>query len=180
MDRDLKFRLAGVVRESIVDGPGLRFTVFFQGCPHHCPGCHNQSTLDFNGGTEVSVGQVLDEIARNPLLSGVTLSGGEPFAQPEAMAALAEGVKARGLHLVVYSGYTYEELLDKAAGPTARAEAIRQTLGLADWLVDGPFIQEKRDLRLAFRGSGNQRIINLPATLQKGEIVLDDAHRDMI
>jgi anaerobic ribonucleoside-triphosphate reductase activating protein len=180
MDRNLRFRLAGVVRESIVDGPGLRFTVFFQGCPHHCPGCHNQSTLDFEGGTEASVGQVLDEIAKNPLLGGVTLSGGEPFAQPEALAALAEGVKARGLHLVVYSGYTYEGLSALAQGDNPDSEAIRRVLGLADWLVDGPFLQEKRDLRLAFRGSGNQRIINLPATLQKGEIVLDDAHQGVI
>jgi len=180
MDRDLRFRLAGVVRESIVDGPGLRFTVFFQGCPHHCPGCHNQSTLDFAGGMEASVGQVLDEIAKNPLLGGVTLSGGEPFAQPEALVALAEGVKERGLHLIVYSGYTYEGLCAMAEGDNPHGEDIRRVLGLADWLVDGPFVLEKRDLRLAFRGSGNQRIINLPATLQKGEIVLDDAHQDVI
>ena len=180
MKRELRFRLAGVVRESIVDGPGLRFTVFLQGCPHHCPGCHNQTTLDFTGGTEATVGQVLDEIDKNPLLSGVTLSGGEPFAQPEALAALAEGIKERGLHLVVYSGYTYEGLCAMAEGRNPKADGIRRVLGLADWLVDGPYIQEKRDLRLAFRGSENQRIINLPATLQKGEIVLDDAHQDMI
>ena len=180
MERERTFRLAGVVRESIVDGPGIRFTVFCQGCPHHCPGCHNVSTLDFNGGKEIAIGKVLDEIDKNPLLAGVTLSGGEPFAQAEAMAALSAEIKGRGLHLIVYSGYTYEELLSQAAGEGLRAAAVRRILELADWLVDGPFVQAKRDLCLAFRGSSNQRIINLPKTRQKGEIVLDDAHGDVI
>ena len=86
-------RLAGIVRESIVDGPGFRFTVFCQGCPHHCPGCHNQQTHDFAGGKDVALSRILEEIDKNPLLSGVTFSGGEPFCQAGAFADLAEEVE---------------------------------------------------------------------------------------
>ena len=101
----MKFRLASLVNDSIVDGPGFRLTVFVQGCPHHCPGCHNPQTHDPAGGRDADTDWVLEKAAENPLLSGITLSGGEPFAQPEAMAALARGAKEQGLHVMAYSGY---------------------------------------------------------------------------
>ena len=162
----MKLRIADIVDDSIVDGPGFRMTVFAQGCPHHCPGCHNPATHDFDGGKEVDVQRILDLAAQNPLLSGITLSGGEPFCQPEAMTALAKGAKAIGLHVMAYSGWTFEELLQKPD--------VRPLLESIDVLVDGRFILAQRTLSLAFRGSRNQRIVDVPASLQQGHAVVLD------
>ena len=156
-------RLSGVISESIVDGPGFRYVVFTQGCPHGCPGCHNPQTHDFNGGTLIDPLTLLPEIDENPLLAGVTFSGGEPFVQPEALLPLAREIKARGLHLLIFSGYTYEQLTDLM---TTR-EAIGELLKLCDTLIDGPFLLEQRDLTLQFRGSANQRILQL----KNGQII---------
>jgi len=150
-------RLSGVISESIVDGPGFRYVVFTQGCPHGCPGCHNPQTHDFNGGTLIDPLTLLPEIDENPLLAGVTFSGGEPFVQPEALLPLAREIKARGLHLLIFSGYTYEQLQALA---TSR-EAVGELLCLCDTLIDGPYIEEQRDLTLQFRGSANQRVLQL-------------------
>ena len=150
-------RLSGVISESIVDGPGFRYVVFTQGCPHGCPGCHNPQTHDFNGGTLIDPLTLLPEIDENPLLAGVTFSGGEPFVQPEALLPLAREIKARGLHLLIFSGYTYEQLTELA---TARS-AVGDLLRLCDTLIDGPYMEEQRDLTLQFRGSANQRILQL-------------------
>ena len=150
-------RISGVISESIVDGPGFRYVVFTQGCPHGCPGCHNPQTHDFNGGTLIDPLTLLPEIDENPLLAGVTFSGGEPFVQPEALLPLALEIKARGLHLLIFSGYTYEQLQAMAAS----SEATAQLLRLCDTLIDGPYIEEQRDLTLQFRGSANQRILQL-------------------
>ena len=95
-------RIAGIMRESIVDGPGIRFAVFCQGCPHDCPGCHNPETHDFAGGTEVSVERLLEEFEKNPLLAGATFSGGEPMCQSEGFAALGRGIKERGKTITIY------------------------------------------------------------------------------
>ena len=150
-------RLSGVISESIVDGRGFRYVVFTQGCPHGCPGCHNPQTHDFNGGTLIDPLTLLPEIDENPLLAGVTFSGGEPFCQPEALLPLAREIKARGLHLLIFSGYTYEQLQAMAAS----SEATAQLLRLCDTLIDGPYIEEQRDLTLQFRGSANQRVLQL-------------------
>lgn len=150
-------RLSGVISESIVDGPGFRYVVFTQGCPHGCPGCHNPQTHDFNGGTLIDPLTLLPEIDENPLLAGVTFSGGEPFCQPEALLPLAREIKARGLHLLIFSGYTYEQLQAMAAS----SEATAQLLRLCNTLIDGPYIEEQRDLTLQFRGSANQRVLQL-------------------
>ena len=150
-------RISGVISESIVEGPGFRYVVFTQGCPHGCPGCHNPQTHDFNGGTLIDPLTLLPEIDENPLLAGVTFSGGEPFVQPEALLPLAREIKARGLHLLIFSGYTYEQLQAMAAS----SEATAQLLRLCDTLIDGPYIEEQRDLTLQFRGSANQRILQL-------------------
>lgn len=160
MDTQATLRLAGIVRESIVDGPGFRFTIFCQGCPHHCPECHNPATHDFKGGKEITFDRLLAEIDKNPLLAGVTFSGGEPFCQAEAFASLAKEIKKRNLDIVTFTGYTYEQLLDMAETDPA----IQHLLDCTDLLIDGPFIKEEKDLTLQFRGSRNQRIIDMKAT----------------
>ena len=161
-------RLAGIVRESIVDGPGIRFTVFCQGCPHACEGCHNPETHDFAGGKDISIERLLEEIDKDKLLAGVTFSGGEPFCQAEAFACLGRGVKERGLNITVFSGYTLEELQDMAV---QRAD-VCELLELTDILIDGPFINELRDLTLQFRGSSNQRVIDMNETRKTGELAI--------
>ncbi len=150
-------RLSGLTPESIVDGPGLRYVVFTQGCPHRCPGCQNPQTHPFEGGFEADIDQIVREVAEDPLLQGVTFSGGEPFAQPEALCPLAERLRALGKDIMVYSGYTLEQLLELAK----TRPAVGRLLSLCDILVDGPYLEEQRDLDLLFRGSANQRIIDL-------------------
>lgn len=161
-------RMAGIVRESIVDGPGIRFTIFCQGCPHKCEGCHNPETHDFNGGNDVSIDRILQEIDKNPLLAGVTFSGGEPLCQPEAFSVLAKKVKERGLDVTVFSGFTYEEILKMSD----ENEAVNSLMSNTDILIDGQFIIAEKDLTLQFRGSRNQRVIDLNRTRDAGEIVL--------
>ena len=157
--------VAGVIGDSITDGPGIRMTVFVQGCPHHCEGCHNPETHPFAGGEPCSAGELLQKIDKNPLLSGVTLSGGEPFCQAAALLPLAEGVRARGLELAAYSGWTYEQLLEQGGDKAA-------LLRLCHVLVDGPFVLAERSLSLRFRGSKNQRILDVQRSLREGRAVL--------
>ena len=163
----MKLRIAGTVGDSIVDGPGLRLTVFTQGCPHHCPGCHNPQTHDFSGGYDAMVEELFAQYRENPLLRGVTLSGGEPFCQPEALYELGSRFKAAGKHLMCYSGWTFEELLKKSGSE----EYVGKLLSILDVLVDGRFDISKRSLSLLFRGSSNQRLIDVPASLTNGEAV---------
>ena len=159
-------RIAEAVSDSIVDGPGLRLTIFTQGCPHHCPGCHNPQTHDPAGGTAYPVDEILAFAADNPLLDGITLSGGEPFAQAQDCTALALAARKRGLNVWCYTGYTYEQLLQRA-----RPEELA-LLDACDVLIDGPFLQAERSLELPWRGSRNQRIIDLNATRRAGRLVL--------
>ena len=161
-------RIAGIMRESIVDGPGIRFAVFCQGCPHGCPGCHNPETHDPAGGNEVKIDRILQEFDKNPLLSGMTFSGGEPMCQPEGFAVLGRKVKARGKTITIYTGYTLEQLLKMAED----TPAIGELLEMCDILIDGPFIMGKRDLNLQFRGSSNQRVIDMNRTREEMKIVL--------
>lgn len=161
-------RLAGVIRESIVDGPGIRLVVFAQGCPHHCPGCQNPDTHDAGGGYESSIVNVMAEVVKNPLLSGVTISGGEPFLQAKAMAVLAEQVRTAGLTVVTYTGYSIEQIL--ASGNDDFLALLKAT----DILVDGPFIEAEKDLLLKFRGSKNQRVLDVPASLTAGMAIERD------
>jgi len=168
MSRTDVIRMAGIVRESIVDGPGIRFTVFCQGCPHNCEGCHNPETHDFNGGNDVKIDRILEEIDKNPLLAGITLSGGEPLCQPGPMSLLAQKVRERGLNVTVFSGYTYEEIMEMSH----ENDDIRILMDNTDILIDGRFVKEQRDLTLQFRGSKNQRVINMNKTRERGEIVI--------
>lgn len=159
-------RIAGTVKDSIVDGPGLRYVIFTQGCPHHCPGCHNPQTHDFSGGQDADVEKILNEIFNNPILSGVTFSGGEPFCQADGLVPIAEAIKEKGKHLMVYTGYLLENL-QKMENP-----GVQRLLELADIIVDGPFVLAERNLTLSFRGSENQRVIDMAKTRKTGEIVL--------
>ncbi|MBC8536184.1 anaerobic ribonucleoside-triphosphate reductase activating protein [Feifania hominis] len=163
-DLEQLIRVAGTVNDSIVDGPGMRFTLFTQGCPHHCPGCHNPQTHDPDAGSLMSVGEIWQRIVKNPLLDGITLSGGEPFSQPAPLTALARLARGHGLHVMAYSGYTFEELL-------ARGEETLALLGQLDLLVDGRFVLAERTLSLPFRGSKNQRILDVPRSLTSGAAV---------
>lgn len=152
--------LADIITDSIVDGPGIRTTIFSQGCPHHCPGCHNPETWSFDGGTALSTDTVFEIVHSNPLCRGVTFSGGEPFAQAKAFAKLAKRLKADGYEVASYSGYTFEELYNGT-------EAQKDLLSCLDVLIDGPFLRDERSLSLSFRGSKNQRILDIPESLSK-------------
>ena len=162
-------RIAGTIGESIVDGPGIRYVVFTQGCPHGCPGCHNPQTHDFAGGKEVSVDTLLTDITKNAFVKAVTLSGGEPFCQPAALAELAAPLKAKGYHLMCYTGYTFEQLLEKAD-----AQPLLEQL---DLLVDGPFVENRKNIELRFRGSDNQRVLDVPASLAARAAVWCDKYK---
>ena len=161
-----KLRNAGTVNASIVDGPGIRYTIFTQGCPHHCPGCHNPQTHDFAGGQDADVEKILEEIFNNPILSGVTFSGGEPFCQAEALVPIAEAIKEKGKHLMIYTGYLLEHL------QKMENAGVQRLLELADVIVDGPFILAEKNLTLSYRGSENQRVIDMVKTRKSGEVVL--------
>ena len=154
-------KLSGIQTDSIVDGPGIRTTFFCQGCPHHCEGCHNPETWPFEGGTEVETDVLLDMVTTNPLCRGVTFSGGEPFAQAEGYLELAKALKEKGYEVASYSGYTFEQLLSGTA-------AQRELLQNIDVLIDGPFILAEKSLEVPFRGSKNQRILDVPKSLQAG------------
>jgi anaerobic ribonucleoside-triphosphate reductase activating protein len=160
--------ISGIIRESIVDGPGIRFVVFAQGCPHHCEGCHNPQTWPFEGGKEAAVRDIMDEVKKNPLLSGVTLSGGEPFCQPEGMAELAAAAHAHGLDVIAYTGYLYEDLLQMAKASPEIMKFLKQL----DVLVDGPFITALKSYELKFKGSSNQRAIDVKKSLAEGSVIL--------
>lgn len=162
--------LAGVVRDSIVDGPGLRTVIFAQGCPHHCPGCHNPETWAFGCGTAMEEETLADIVRANPLCRGVTFSGGEPFAQAEGFARLGRLLKEAGCEVASYTGYTFEQLLRGTGDQRRLLESI-------DILIDGPFLLAERSLELQFRGSRNQRILDVPASLRAGEAVLTDSPR---
>ncbi|GAB78534.1 4Fe-4S single cluster domain-containing protein [Austwickia chelonae] len=161
-------RIAGRVQDSIVDGPGLRYVVFAQGCDLSCTGCQNPQSQPFEAGTVVSVDTLIAEMQDNPLTGGLTLSGGEPTRQAGPAARLASAAKERGLNVWCYSGYRVEHLLRRA-----RTEPeLGELLHLVDVLVDGPFVLARRSLSLPWRGSTNQRLVDLPATLVSGEIRL--------
>ena len=156
--------LSGIVQDSIVDGPGFRTTIFCQGCPHHCPGCHNPETWDFGCGTDVPVEDLVDVVRSNPLCRGVTFSGGEPFAQAAGFAKLAQLLKERGYEVASYSGYTFEELLNGS-------DDQKELLASIDILIDGPFLLAQKSLEVPFRGSRNQRILDVKKSLAESRAV---------
>ncbi|MDD6483699.1 MAG: anaerobic ribonucleoside-triphosphate reductase activating protein [Clostridiales bacterium] len=159
-------RICGIENDSIVDGPGIRFTVFSQGCPHNCPGCHNPQSHDPKGGYLISETEILDKIKANPLLDGVTFSGGEPFLQAKAFSELAKKIHALGLDIITYTGYTYEEILSNAE--------FMPLLLQSDIIVDGRFEIDKKSIDLRFKGSSNQRVIDVKKSLANGRAVLSE------
>jgi anaerobic ribonucleoside-triphosphate reductase activating protein len=167
----LTIRLYGLEAESIVDGTGYRAAIFAQGCPHRCPGCHNPGSHDPDGGAVWAIDDVEKKFAGNPLLDGITLTGGEPFFQPAECAELARRAHARNLSVWTYSGYTLEQLEEMARlNPDVQA-----LLGETDVLVDGPFVLKQRSLDLDFYGSKNQRVIDMRKTRCAGVIALWEA-----
>lgn len=158
--------IAGIVPESYTDGTGIRFTVFTQGCAHNCPGCQNPETHSFDAGIKASIDKIINLIKENPMLDGVTLSGGDPLYQIEASTELAKRVKELGLNVWCYTGFKYEDIV--------KSDKLNIILPYLDVLVDGEFIIACRNLALPFRGSSNQRIIDIPQTLKQGKIVEKD------
>lgn len=155
-------RIAGLVSESFVDGDGIRFAIFMQGCQRNCAGCHNPETHALDGGRLIDTQEIISEIKKNPLLDGITLTGGEPFLQINAADELAAAAKNLGLNVWCYTGFTFENLPDNAD----------KLLKNIDVLIDGEFIESQRDLELQFRGSCNQRIIDIKKTRALNKIVL--------
>ena len=162
----MELRIAGTANDSIVDGPGIRFTVFTQGCPHNCEGCQNPQTHDFSGGVSISISDLLEKIKSNPLLDGVTFSGGEPFAQAEALAELGKEIKKLGMNIITYTGYTFEKLYENRS-----ENGWGKLLEVTDYLIDGPFILAQKDWEIKFRGSSNQRYIDCKKSLEEGRAV---------
>ncbi|MDR3230586.1 MAG: anaerobic ribonucleoside-triphosphate reductase activating protein [Synergistaceae bacterium] len=162
----MKVRISGIVEESTVDGPGIRFVVFAQGCRHRCPGCHNPRTHPFEGGVLMDADEIMDRLRESPLSDGITLSGGDPFEQADAFAELAEKAREHGCDVVTYTGWRYEEILSR------EEPGWRRLLEATDILVDGRFeLTLKSDL-LPFRGSSNQRLIDVKRSLESGRITL--------
>lgn len=163
----MKIKIAEYVPESVVDGEGVRLAIFTQGCPHHCEGCQNPHTWDYNAGTVMDTDD-FDKLMANPLLAGITLSGGEPFLQQDACIRLAEMAHGRGLNVWCYSGYNFEALR------LATNYSGERLIEHVDILVDGRFELSKKSLNLLFRGSTNQRIIDVKKSLSGKEVVLYD------
>ena len=175
-------RLSGFSQESFVDGPGIRVVLFVQGCDNACEHCHNPESWDVNGGEEYTIREVIKMVkdaagaakkrnlhklagAAQKEVQGVTFSGGEPFMQAGALVMVARAVRRIGLDLTVYTGYLYEELCER---PDKDIQAL---LALADYLIDGPYIHKQRDIGLKFRGSSNQRVIDMNETRKLGRVV---------
>ncbi|CCJ34338.1 anaerobic ribonucleoside-triphosphate reductase activating protein [Caloramator australicus] len=159
----MKIKVAGIEKESFVDGPGIRYTIFAQGCKHKCKGCHNPSTHDFDKGFWMKVEEIYEDILKRRFIDGVTFTGGDPFFQAEAFSYLAKMLKKENYHIVAYTGFYFEELL--------KEESFMGLLKNVDVLVDGPFILEERDLKLKFRGSRNQRVIDVKKSLELNKVV---------
>ena len=166
-----EIRLAADLQsDSIVDGPGLRTVIWTQGCSHKCEGCQNPQTWDFNGGGLVPLDMVYEAIDELEYQQGITFSGGDPMYQPYPCAKLAKYCKEKGYNIWVYTGFTYEEIMNMSKKDPIYLEFLKYV----DVLVDGRFILKDKDLSKLFRGSKNQRLIDIPKTLKSKKIVLFD------
>lgn len=164
----MTIQLAGISKESTVDGPGIRYVIFTQGCLHRCWGCHNPQTHEIFDGYQMDVDEILKQIDSNPLLDGVTFSGGEPLLHLTQLLYLALKIKERGLNIILYTGFIWEKLLTK------RHILYLPLLENIDVVIDGKYVQELRSTELKFIGSSNQRIIDVQKSLQSQSIVLMD------
>lgn len=159
----MKINIAGTIPDSIVDGPGVRYVVFAQGCNHHCKGCQNPQTWDFNKGKSVEVKELFDDIMKSVISKRVTFSGGDPFYQVPAFAELARMLKKEGFEIIAYTGFTFEELMSDLDNNYINL------LEQIDYLIDGKFEEDKKSLSLKFMGSSNQRIIDVQKSITNWE-----------
>lgn len=172
----MNIRIASdITFDSIVDGPGLRAVVWSQGCKHNCIGCHNPQTHSLNGGKVVDTEDIINKIKSKKLQSGVTLSGGEPFLQADAMAEIAVAVKDMGLNVWSFTGFVFEDLINKK---NKNYFSNLRLLRNIDVLVDGKFEKDKKDISLKFRGSSNQRIIDVQKSLKSGKVVIRERYTE--
>jgi len=160
-----EIRLSGIIEESIVDGPGYRFVIFTQGCPKRCFMCHNEETQSLTGGYIEKLENIVNMFKKESLIEGITISGGEPFIQPDKVLYLVKEAKKLNLNVLLYSGFYYEELVKQ------NNKYINEILNTADYLIDGPFEYKLKNLNLLFRGSSNQRIINLKETNKENKLI---------
>lgn len=157
-------RILSILEDTTVDGPGFRTSIYCAGCNHHCPGCHNPQSWAADAGQEMNVEDIMQVIEADPFAPGVTFTGGDPMQQPEGFAALATAIRERtSKNIWCYTGYTYERIL--------QMPAQRNLLRLVDVLVDGPYVAAQRNEGLLFRGSANQRIIDVQRSLSAGRVV---------
>lgn len=154
-------RVVNILEGTTVDGPGFRTSIYFAGCDHHCPGCHNPSTWNHEAGSDMSIAEIMERI--NDADCNVTFSGGDPMLQAEALLPLAEAIRRQGKTIWCYTGYTYEQV--------QHDKSMSRLLPYLEVLVDGPFIESLRDTSLLFRGSSNQRLIDIDRS-KEGEISL--------
>lgn len=166
-----KLRISGTVNDSIVDGPGLRFTIFTQGCPHNCPGCHNPQTHSMKGGKKISINKLYKQIKENGLLSGITFSGGEPFVQAKTLIPLAKKLKEDNFEIASYTGYLFEDLVND------KVPFAKELLKYLDVLIDGKFVLSLKSMDLAFKGSSNQRTIDVQKSLKENKTILSSDNR---
>lgn len=167
----MKIRLSSFIHDSIVDGEGIRSVIFTQGCPHNCPGCHNQKSIPFDGGDLIDVSTVIEEVLKQDLKK-VTFSGGEPFVQAEELYTIAKELKSRGYNLWSYTGFNFEVLMRH------QDPYVKKLLSQLDILIDGRFYLKKKDLSILYRGSTNQRILDVPQSLIQGKAVLSTVYVD--
>lgn len=161
-----KVRLSGIAYESLVNGPGIRRVFFAQGCKHNCEGCFNPDTHDFNGGENFDMDLLIEDVKSNPMIKGITFSGGDPFEQGKSFAYMAKRFKEIGLNVWSFTGYRFENILEHLGEDNGWKELI----GNIDVLVDGKFNQSLKKDGLKYKGSANQRIIDVRESLKLGEI----------
>ena len=161
-------RLAGIAYESLVNGPGMRRVFFSQGCKHNCKGCFNPDTHSFDGGEEKDMDELIKDVLSNPMIRGVTFSGGDPFERPVEFAYMGEAFKKNGLNIWSYTGYTYEFIVSHFN----EKPEWRRLINTLDVLVDGEFQQDKKEEGLLFKGSSNQRIIDVKESLKRNQVVI--------
>ena len=163
-------RLSGIAYESLVNGPGMRRVFFSQGCKHNCKGCFNPETHDFNGGELRNMDELIKDVIDNPMLKGITFSGGDPWEQADKFAYMAEAFKKNNLNVWSYTGYEFEYILEHKDENTGWNELLNNI----DVLVDGRFEIDKKNDKIKFRGSSNQRIIDVKNSLKEGKVITLD------
>lgn len=173
----MQIRLAADLQtDSIVDGNGIRTVIWTQGCPHNCFGCHNKSTHDFKGGALIDIEEIKEKIDNLVLQDGITFSGGDPMCQPEACLEIAKYAKTKGLNIWCYTGYTFEQLLEMSK----TKKSILEFLKKIDVLIDGKFMLEFKSIDCLYRGSTNQRIIDVKKSLLNNKVCLWDNKEDIV